>query len=296
MLSRKIDVFFNAIHNQMRRRRLEVVLLAGLLAVLFSSTASAQLQGVDGRYHPLNQQMPPGIAGYWSAILNPAAARYYQPVRIELPKGGQVTFFAGPERRAVAQPAPAVAGVAVGHVYRLRISDMPGYPGIDLFPSIEILDRLHPPAGKLFDFPVPVQITTAEIDLALRGNLVTKVIYLEQPQLAVPRRQSDLVGVDVVEAHRNALAEADRRGRPMIILRLGGRVPSRQDGDASFFGTGAKITLPPKPAAQKTPAAAAKSRNSSRRTNISNRLSGATGVSPVPTRYTGDTHHPILDR
>jgi hypothetical protein len=275
MLSREIDVLFNAIHKQKRRRRLEVALLAGLLAVLFNSTASAQFQGVGGRYHPLNQQTAPGTAGLWSAIMNPAAARYHQPVRVELPRGGQVTFFAGPERRAVAQPAPAVAGVAVGHVYRLRISDMPQYPGIDLFPTIEILDRLHPPAGKLFEFPVPVQITPEEIDLALRGNLVTKVIYLEQPQLADPRPQSDLVGANVVSASQNALAEADRRGRPMVILRLGGRVPSRQDNDASFFGSGAKITLPPKstanpkPSIQKT-SAAAQGRNSLLRTRMSN--------------------------
>jgi len=269
MLSREINVLFNAVHNPMRRRRLEVALLAGLLALLFSSTASAQFKGAEGRYHPLNQQTPPGTAGLWSAIMNPAAARYHQPVRVELPRGGQVTFFAGPERRAVAQPAPAVAGVAVGHVYRLRISDMPQYPGIDLFPTIEILDRLHPPAGKLFDFPVPVQITPDEIDLALQGNLVTKVIYLEQPQLADPRPQSDLVGATVVAANQNALVEADRRGRPMVILRMGGRVPSRQDGDARFFGSGAKITLPPKSAAQKPPAAAQR-RNPSRRTRVSN--------------------------
>lgn len=226
------------------------LLVLGLL-LLLGSRLDAQLTGVEGRYHPLNQLTPPGIPGYFSAAQDPSVVRYYQPVRIELPTTGNVAFYAGPARRAITLSAPATAGVAVGHTYRLRISDMPEYPGIELFPSIEILDRLHPPEGRLYEFPVPVQITAEEIDLALSGQLVTKVIYLEQPQLALPQPLGDpdqpaVAGpAHVVPPFRNALAEADRRGRPMVILRLGGRLPDPHQHDAQFFGSGAKITLPP---------------------------------------------------
>ena len=155
------------------------------------------------------------------------------PVEIELPNGGKVTFYSGPTGQPVTLAAPAMAGVAVGHVYRLRISELPEHPGIELFPSIEILDRLHPPNGKLYEFPIPVQITTEEIQFALAGNLVTKVMYLEQPQLAIPRPRANPIGVDVVPAHRNAFAEADRRGRP--TQRRVNRCftgPTRGDADA----------------------------------------------------------------
>jgi hypothetical protein len=220
---------------------------AGLLLLCGSSTAAAQLRGVEGRYHPLNQMSRPGQTGEWAARLDPSRVQFHQPVRIELPSEGEVAVYSGPLRQLVPLTAPAVAGVAVGHVYRLKIGEMPEYPGIDLYPSIEIVDRLHPPAGQLFEFPVPIPITAEEIDLALQGSLVTKVIFLEQPQLAVPRLQDGLVGEDVVPPYRNAFAEADRRGRPMVILRIGGRVPSSQGEDAAFFGSGAKITLPPGP-------------------------------------------------
>lgn len=253
-------------------------LLAGLLAVLCCSTAGAQYKGVEGRYHALNQQTHPGVPGYWSAILNPGSVNYYQPVQVELPTKGQVAFFSGPARKPVAQPAPAMAGVAVGNIYRLRLSEMPEYPGVELYPSIEIVDRLHPPAGKIFEFPVPIQITADEIDLALAGNLVTKVIYLEQPQLAVPRLQTGLEGPTALAADRNAIAEADRRGRPMVILRIGGRVPSQQPGDRDFFGTGARVTLPPKPAVS-MPERSGQNRNAGLPRESVNRLRSASSPS-----------------
>ena len=234
-------------------RRFGALLPAALVLFALSASAEAQLEGVGGRYHPLNQMTPPGIAGYWAAVRDPSLTRYYQPVRVELPHGGTVTFFSGPARRPVKLTAPAMAGVAVGHVYRLRISDLPEHPGIELFPSIEILDRLHPPAGKLYEFPVPIQITAEEIQFALAGNLVTKVMYLEQPQLAIPRRLSNPIGVNMVPAYRNAMAEADRRGRPMVIIRMGGRLPDPLQRDPEFFGTGAKITLPPSQTQQTSP-------------------------------------------
>ena len=39
----------------------------------------------------------------------------------------------------------------------------------------------------------------------------------------------------------NLLAEADRAGRPMLILRIGGRVPGIYSSDPAFFGTGGPI-------------------------------------------------------
>ena len=73
-------------------------------------------------------------------------------------------------------------------LYRFRISDLPELPGAELYPTIELIDRLHPPCGRELEFPVPVAFTQEELQAALAGRLVTKVVYIERPQQATPER------------------------------------------------------------------------------------------------------------
>jgi len=70
-----------------------------------------------------------------------------------------------------------------------------------------------------------IEITKEEIEMALQDRMVTKVIYLEQPDFAMPVRQEDQPLVEDLPQHINLLQAADYRGRPMAILRLGGRIP-----------------------------------------------------------------------
>jgi hypothetical protein len=166
---------------------------------------------------------------------------YFQPVKIVLPSQGKVTVFTRAEADANVQSAPAGVAVAVGHTYRLRLSDMPEFPGAELYPTIEILDRLHPPAGKAEQFPVPIEFTEEEIEFALDGRLVTKVVYLEQPQLAPPETLRPPKGIRSVPASRNILAEADHHGRPMVLVRLGSRIPDADTIEREFYGPGAPV-------------------------------------------------------
>lgn len=240
-------------------------LLSGIVLTLSPVTLPAQAplgQSLPGRanasgvYEPLNQRTPPGIAGDWAGILRRADAVYLQPVRVELPTKGRVAVYRTPQQ-PVELDAPAQVGVAVGHTYRLRLSRMPEFPGVELYPSLEVLDRLHPPTGKVQEVPVPVPVTQQEIEQALAGRLVTKVVYLEQPQLAGLRGHDKAFSVLTVPARSNLLAEADRRGRPMLILRLGGRLPPVHSplaergipGEAgpAFFGRGAPVSVPSLP-------------------------------------------------
>jgi len=209
-----------------------------------SARAQGRLTELRGTYQPLNQTMPPGVAGYWSAAIGRAEPGVFQPIRVLLPAEGNVTFFDGPAARPIPLTAPAQIGVAVGYTYRLKLSEMPEYPGVELYPSIEILDRLHPPAGLENKFPVPVEFKREEVESAIRGRLVTKIVYLEQPQMAYVNEQTSRDGILNLPAHRNLMAEADLAGRPMIIVRLGGRVPDPRTDDISFFATGAPLALP----------------------------------------------------
>ncbi len=240
------------------RWALAAILFAGCF--LGTSLAFGQVgvptRGGQKYYQPLNQNLPAGVNGYWSGVLGKATPPYFQPIRVDLPTEGQVTVYHGPTATPYSLKAGKPFAYLVGHVYRFRIYGMPEYPGIELYPSVELLDRLHPPPGKELDYPIPLQFTEREIEAALDGRLVTKVVFLEQPNLAPIRDPDFPTPTPEFESTVNILAEADRAGRPMAIIRLGSRVPGAGIPERGFFGTGAPVYLPqtPKPTPKLKPA------------------------------------------
>lgn len=223
--------------------RLTSLVLCGLLAI--SALALGQEPG-PRKYFPLNTPLPPpGRAGVWAGRLGKTTPIKFQQVQIQLPDAGQVTWYEGTPDRGVTMPAPAMAGLLVGPVYRLKLSELTDFPGVELFPSIEMVDRLHPPTGRETQFPVIVPFTTEEIQAATLGALVTKVIYLEQPNRAAPvtAERGKAIPAIRVNPHENVLEVADVHGRPLAIVRLGGRVPDTNRPEPGFFGTGAPIQI-----------------------------------------------------
>ena len=182
--------------------------------------------------------------------------RIFSRLRVDLPTEGKVTVYHGPARTPYEVDAGRPFAFLVGHTYRFRIAAMPEYPGVELYPSVEILDRLHPPPGQELNFPIPLQFTEREIEAAMEGRLVTKVVFLEQPQLAPPTEQKNPIPTTEFLSSVNILAEADRAGRPMAILRLGSRVPWAGEYDPGFYGGGAPVYIPPPPPATNPPKAA----------------------------------------
>lgn len=234
------------------------------LAVVSAGTATLDAQVVPPfrRHQPLDQATSPGVAAQWAGMSGRVSA-WMQPIRIIVDGEAEVSVYHGRPIRPATMASPFQLGVQVGHSYRLRISQMPQLPGVEIYPTIEVIDRLHPPAGQKHNFPIPVHIDRSDIELALGGNLVTRVVYLEQPQLAAPFELDEATRTRDVEPNSNALSEADRYGRPMVIVRIGGRLPSPRGEPAIFFGTGGPVTAskpmaPPAPAAPETnPAPAA---------------------------------------
>jgi hypothetical protein len=219
------------------------VLAAGLLALSAGwTTSAANAQSTSrGRYFPLDQTTPPGVAAQWSTI-RPGFVPVMQPVRIELTgQGGQVAVYTGPDDQPALLPAPAVVGLRVGSTYRLKISDMADFAGVELYPTVEMLDCLHPPRGREIEFAIPIVLTAEEISSALDGRMVTKVIYLEQPDRAAPVRNTTAARNRLAPPRDNALALADEAGRPMVIVRLGGRLPDAGAPGPGFFGNCAPV-------------------------------------------------------
>ncbi|HET6422557.1 MAG TPA: hypothetical protein VFG20_02665 [Planctomycetaceae bacterium] len=218
-------------------------LVWGGLALVGTNVWAQGTNTGHGRYVPLDQYVPPGVAGQMALQAGKAPPHHFQPVRVKLPSTGTVTFFDGSPQRPVDLAAPAQAGLLVGRMYRLRVTDLPEFPGGEFYPSIELVDRLHPPPGQAERFPVEIELFPEEFAGADNGRMITKVVYLEQPDLV---QQQHLHGekrvVDLAPV-QNALAEADVLGRPIAIVRMGGRTPDRHLPDLQFWGPSSPIQI-----------------------------------------------------
>lgn len=222
--------------------------LTTLTVLLLATTASAQ-SGRPPYYQPLDQNTPPGQTGAWLNTIRRYDQAWLQPMRVEVEGGGQVQVFSGSTTPVGGRPAPLIMAGNAGHLYRLEVSQMARFPGLKIYPTVELIDRLHPPQGREDEFPIPIILTASDIEIALRGQLVTRVIYLEQPQIAATFDPLDSEIPQSVPPTDNALQEADRLGRPMAIIRIGGRQPSPGSPPA-FFGTGGAVQVRPVPSQQ----------------------------------------------
>jgi hypothetical protein len=149
------------------------------------------------------------------------------------------------------QPLPRKFGMLIGAVYRQRVVNIPipGAEGLEVYPTIEIIDRLYAPLRQEHEFPIPVEITTDDLESALAGKFVTRVVYLEDPEspLPVANRPREQRWIDV-GPQDNPLEMADELGRPMAILRLGGRLPgSAGPDDAFLYGSPPMMVIREKP-------------------------------------------------
>ena len=227
--------------NQVRglrdRRTPRFVLVLGLTLAAASlgypGECRAQISTSTDRgvHYRWSQQTPPGMIGSWQLQRGIGPVGYTQPVRVAGPAGLSVDFGSG------TLPAPRGVSLTVGQVHRFQITGLPNAPGESLWPTIEIIDRLHPPVGSEDQFPILVVIEPEEIEMARTGALVTKVIYLENPDRALALDGSaERQSVYDVGPNRNPIQVADLFGRPVAILRMGSWVPTAQIGRTARAG------------------------------------------------------------
>ncbi len=145
-------------------------------------------------------------------------------------------------------PSPVPAGDGGGIItvglkrgvgYRLRIANAPERPGSELYPVIEIVGHLHRPEGvDPAKYPIRVVFNQDDLDDTIdRTRLVTKVIYLEDPDQAIPfRMPKDEVPVLTLSPTEPPLRVASALGRPVAIVRMGMRKPTIEEIQAGPTG------------------------------------------------------------
>jgi hypothetical protein len=172
----------------------------------------------------------PGVDGPGPGIMT------YAPAMPMMPSTSQVAFV-GPEGMTVAwdvtgpgrfdsEPlvAPGRYNFPQGALYRLKLSNIPGRPGIELYPTLEVGPALPRTEAFLAHNAIPAQFTEEDFDQVLSGNFVTKVIYLPDPEF----QELALAGVETLVSTRldpgvDPIVEADRRGAILAIIRLGNK-------------------------------------------------------------------------
>ena len=173
-------------------------------------------------------QPGPGVGGPGPAVMGYQAA---------MPMPGQTSqvAFVGPEGMIlnwdVAVPGqfdseplvcPGRYNFPQGSIYRLKLTNLPARPGVELYPTLEVGPAMPRTQAFLAHNAVPIQFTEEDFDQTLSGNFVTKVIYLPDPEY----QELALPGVATLVSSRldpgvDPIVEADRRGSILGIVRLG---------------------------------------------------------------------------
>jgi len=121
-----------------------------------------------------------------------------------------------------------------GGIYRLKLTNIPGREGVELYPTLEVGPTTARTGAFLAHNAIPVQFEESDFDQVLSGNFVTKVIYLPDPEF-----QGLTSGVETLVSTRLAdgidpIVEADQRGSIMAIVRLGNKdIEMEGSGDAA---------------------------------------------------------------
>ncbi len=224
--------------------KLCLALAVGGPPALLSGRASAQTLAPKNVHYFLDANQAPGAVAGAQVARGARGVGTYQAVSLLGPKDLKIAL-ARDGQFLPPLSTPVTSGMLVAGVYRFKVTNIPFRPGDELYPTVEIIDRIYPPAGREHRFPIPVVLTEEDLRIALDGGLVTRVIYVEDNELADP--VSVPPGEQLVHnlpASDNALQVADQLGKPVAILRIGSRIPMQADGDLTDFLYGCPPWVP----------------------------------------------------
>ena len=197
----------------------------------------------------------PGVGGPGPGVLPPLIPPQMIPISMPTvqvlfakPEGMQVRWDIGGVALFDSTPlvVPARQNFPQNGIYRLKITEIAGRAGVELYPTLEIGPTTPRSEAFLAHNAIPIQFTEEDFDQVLAGNFVTKVIYLPDPEF----QDLALAGVDTLVSTRldpgiDPIVEADRRGAILAVIRLGNKdielagaeraIPGGIGGDAAAF-------------------------------------------------------------
>ena len=151
--------------------------------------------------HPVAHNLPPaqrimepgpGVGGPGPGVLPPppppGITAPAPPVQVlfSQPDGMQVRWDVTAVGHYDSEPliVPGRQNFPQGSIFRLKVSNIEGQgrEGVELYPTLEIGPTTPRTAAFLAHNAIPIQFTEEDFDQVLTGNMVTKVIYLPDPE------------------------------------------------------------------------------------------------------------------
>jgi hypothetical protein len=149
-------------------------------------------------------------------------------VRFVAPSGMTVSWFnPGPDGKndpnAPVFHVPFRYNFNQAGIYRLKLTDIPGRAGVELYPTLDVVPTNARTAAFLAHSAVPITFTDEDFDQVISGNYVVKVIYLPDPQyqdLANIGGAGEIVSTRL-EPGVDPIAMASSRGSILLVIRMG---------------------------------------------------------------------------
>jgi hypothetical protein len=148
-------------------------------------------------------------------------------VRFTGPNGMRISWFAPtpdgkPGFGQQYLEAPGRYNFLQAAIYRLKLNDIANRPGVELYPTLEVVPGNAKTSTFLAHSAVPVTFTEEDFNQVASGNYLVKVVYLPDPQF----QDLAVTGTDEVISSRlepgvDPIAEAHRRGNILLVVRLG---------------------------------------------------------------------------
>ncbi len=211
------------------------ITIAGCSGPMKSTLPPSQMMmhpgpGVDGP--------GPGVLNYPPAMQMPAEA---SQLAFQSPEGMEVRWDVTAPGRFDSEPlvVPARYSFPQGAIYRLKLSNIAGRPGIELYPTVEVAAARPRTEAFLAHSAIPVPFTEEDFDQVLSGNFVTKVLYLPNPEF----QELALAGVETLVSTRlepgvDPIIEATRRGSILAVIRMGNKDLQLPSAPAEGAGEG----------------------------------------------------------
>jgi hypothetical protein len=228
-----------------------------LSMMLAAAVASMGCSGLPKAHNlpPAQQLMEPGpgVGGPGPGVLTPSMPPGVMPVMrpdvqvlFVKPEAMQVRWDISGQGMFDSEPlvVPGRHNFPQNGIYRLKITNIAGREGVELYPTLEVGPTTPRTEAFLAHNAVPVQLTDEDFGQVLAGNFVTKVIYLPDPEF----QELALAGVETLVSTKldpgmDPITEADRRGSILGIIRLGnkdvelpGTTPDQLGGFAGMMG------------------------------------------------------------
>ncbi len=179
---------------------------------------------------PLLLHPGPGVDGPGPGVMMPGPQPPVQARSTQIafvsPQGMQIQWSVSRPGAFDSEPlvAPGAQEFPQGAIYRLKLTNIPGHPGKELYPTIEVGPATPKTEAFLAHNQVPVAFTQEDFAQVFSGNFVTKVIYLPDPEY----QELAVAGVETLVSTRldpgvDPIQEADRRGSILAIVRMGNK-------------------------------------------------------------------------